>query len=221
MFTLKLIEKAKAQLEAAAAGLKAKNIEVDQVLRLGNPYHGISVMITEQDVDLVVMGTSDRSKLEEIIAGSNTEKVIRHAHCLVLTVHARTGKRDFKNIVYATALVEDEKPFAELIINTQKIFDSTLHIVRVNTPTNFQPDSAVKFVMQNFARKSNLKNYTLNVYNDYTEEQGIIHFAESINADLIAIATHGRTGFAHTLAGSIAEEVASHSRRPVLTFVNK
>jgi nucleotide-binding universal stress UspA family protein len=54
-----------------------------------------------------------------------------------------------------------------------------------------------------------------------TEEEGIIYFADSINADLIALATHGRTGFAHVLAGSIAEEVVSHSKRPVLTFVTK
>jgi len=38
---------------------------------------------------------------------------------------------------------------------------------------------------------------------------------------MIAMATHGRTGFAHVLAGSIAEDVVSHSKRPVLTYVVK
>ena len=66
-----------------------------------------------------------------------------------------------------------------------------------------------------------LTDYTINVFNDVSEEEGIIYFADSIDADLIAMATHGRTGFAHVLAGSIAEEVVSHSRRPVLTFVTK
>ncbi len=66
-----------------------------------------------------------------------------------------------------------------------------------------------------------MKNYTINVYNDLGEEEGIIYFADSINADLIAMATHGRTGFAHVMAGSIAEDVVGHSKRPVLTFVVK
>jgi nucleotide-binding universal stress UspA family protein len=35
------------------------------------------------------------------------------------------------------------------------------------------------------------------------------------------MATNGRTGFAHVLAGSIAEDVVSHAKRPVLTFVTK
>jgi nucleotide-binding universal stress UspA family protein len=40
-----------------------------------------------------------------------------------------------------------------------------------------------------------------------------------VNADLIAMATHGRTGFAHVIAGSVAEQVVGYSKRPVLTFV--
>jgi nucleotide-binding universal stress UspA family protein len=75
--------------------------------------------------------------------------------------------------------------------------------------------------MEEFAKKLKLTNYTINVFNDVSEEEGIIYFAESINADMIAMATHGRTGFAHVLAGSIAEDVVSHSKRPVLTFVTK
>jgi nucleotide-binding universal stress UspA family protein len=75
--------------------------------------------------------------------------------------------------------------------------------------------------MQEFAKKLMLKNYTINIFNDLSEEEGVIYFADSINADLIAMATHGRTGFAHVLAGSIAEDVVSHSKRPVLTFVVK
>ena len=79
----------------------------------------------------------------------------------------------------------------------------------------------VKKYMQDFAKKLQLKNFTINIFNDLSEEEGIIYFADSINADLVAMATHGRTGFAHVLAGSIAEEVVSHSKRPVLTFVTK
>ena len=50
---------------------------------------------------------------------------------------------------------------------------------------------------------------------------GIMYFAESIDAEMIAMATHGRTGFAHVLAGSIAEGVVKLASRPVLTWVVK
>jgi nucleotide-binding universal stress UspA family protein len=116
---------------------------------------------------------------------------------------------------------KDEEVFSRIVRATQKVYDSTIHLVRINTPGNFQRDVVVKKYMADFARKLQLKNFTINVFNDITEEEGIIYFSEGIGADLIAMATHGRTGFAHVLAGSIAEDVVSHSKRPVLTFVTK
>jgi nucleotide-binding universal stress UspA family protein len=221
MFTMKLIERSKKQMAKAIEGLKDAGVRVKQELRVGTAFHGMRDIITEQKVDLVVMGTAGHAKLEEMIIGTNTEKVIRHSKCPVLTVHKKPLTTDFKNIVYATSMSKDEEVFSRIVRNTQQLYESTVHLVRINTPGNFQRDAVVKKYMQDFAKKLQLKNFTINIFNDLTEEEGIIYFADSIDADLIAMATHGRTGFAHVLAGSIAEDVVSHAKRPVLTFVTK
>lgn len=219
VFTLKLIERNKKQLEEAARFAEDAGIVVKCELRLGNPFHGMREVITGHAVDLVVMGTSGHTKFEEMIVGSNTEKVVRYAKCPVLTVHEKPSGKEFVNIVYATCLNENEKAFSAVVSSAQEMYGATVHLVRINTPMNFQPDHIVKRTMQDFARKLMLQNYTLNVFSDRSEEEGILHFAASINADLIAMATHGRTGFAHVLVGSIAEDVVNHSNRPVLTYV--
>lgn len=221
IFTMKLIERGRKQLAKLSSDLKERGLKVRSELRLGTPFHGMRTIITDHKVDLVVMGTAGQSKMEEMVIGTNTEKVVRHAQCPVLTVHKKPASGDFRNIVYATSMSEDEEIFSRIIRKTQQIYDSTIHLVRINTPGNFQRDASVKKYMQSFAKKLQLKNFTLNVYNDLSEEEGIVYFADSIDADMIAMATHGRTGFAHVLAGSIAEDVVSHSRRPVLTFVTK
>jgi hypothetical protein len=46
--------------------------------------------------------------------------------------------------------------------------------------------------------------------NDAYETDGIISFAHEVNADLIAMATHGRRGLLHLLTGSVAEDVVNH-----------
>lgn len=46
----------------------------------------------------------------------------------------------------------------------------------------------------------------------------ICHYAEKEGIDLIAIATHGRTGIARMLIGSVAERVVRHATCPVLTL---
>jgi nucleotide-binding universal stress UspA family protein len=221
LFTLKLLEKAKGQLEKLVLDPRFSSVKVNGELRLGNAFHGMRTIIAEHKVDLVVMGTRGKSKLEEMIIGSNTERIVRHSRCPVLSVHKKPAKVDFKNIVYATAMHKDEEVFTKIIKRTQQLYDSTIHLVRVNTPGDFQRDYVVREYMEKFAKKLGLKNYTINIFNDISEEEGIIYFAESIDADLIAMATHGRTGFAHVMAGSIAEDVVGHAKRPVLTFVVK
>ena len=51
---------------------------------------------------------------------------------------------------------------------------------------------------------------------DAVEE--IIRFAESKGADLIVMATHGRSGISHMLMGSTAEQVIRKASCPVLTL---
>ncbi len=46
----------------------------------------------------------------------------------------------------------------------------------------------------------------------------IIKLAEEIDADLIVMATHGRTGITRLFLGSVAEQVVRESERPVLTM---
>ena len=219
MFTSEMIRKSRAQLEKVVMDPRFKAVTVNGELRLGNPFHGIRTIITEHQPDLVVMGTRGNSSLERMLIGTNTERVVRNMDCPVLTVHKSPAHFDFKNIVYATSMSEDEEKFARVVKRSQQFFGATIHLVRINTPGDFQRDRSVKQYMQKFVKRLGLKNYTLNVYNDLSPEEGIIYFADDIKADMICMATHGRTGFAHVMAGSVAEDVVTHSRRPVLTWV--
>ncbi|MFM7488238.1 MAG: universal stress protein [Cytophagales bacterium] len=221
LFIYKLLERAENQLTRIVQDPKYSAVKVVGELRLGNPFHGMNAIIAEHKVDLVVMGTRGVTNLETMVIGTNTEKVVRHSRCPILTVHKKPASTDFKNIVYATAMSKDEEIFSRLVKRTQQFYDSTIHLLRVNTPGDFQRDRVVKDYMAKFAKSMQLKNYTINVYNDISEEDGIMYFADSIDADMIAMATHGRTGFAHVLAGSIAEGVVKMASRPVLTWVVK
>jgi nucleotide-binding universal stress UspA family protein len=49
-------------------------------------------------------------------------------------------------------------------------------------------------------------------------EDEIVKFAAENGVDLIAMGTHGRTGLAHMLIGSVAERVVRMAKCPVLTI---
>jgi universal stress protein A len=49
----------------------------------------------------------------------------------------------------------------------------------------------------------------------------IIKLAKETDTDLIVVSTHGRTGFAHLLMGSTAEQIVRHASCPVLVVREK
>ncbi|MBS1681003.1 MAG: universal stress protein [Bacteroidetes bacterium] len=221
LYMLQLIKKSKQDLTHAALYAQNLGITVKPELRLGNPFHGIRTTITDHQADLIVIGTAGRTNLEESLIGSIAEKVVRYSRCPVFSVRGKPSSTEFKNIVFASSLDEGEKSFISIVKQMQETYDATLHLVRINTPMDFQPDYVNRQAMELFVEKNKLTNCTINVFSDYEEEAGIVSFATSIHADAIAMATHGRTGFAHLFARSIAEDVVKSSSRPVLTFMVK
>jgi nucleotide-binding universal stress UspA family protein len=168
-------------------------------------------------VELVIMGTKGSGGLEGALIGSNTEKVVRNAKCPVLTLKNAVVPANIKDIVFATNLTEDQEELIIELKKLQKLFGARLHIVKINTPNHFEPERNIRVQLNEFVTKYAIENYTLNIYSHTHEEDGIIYFAEDINADLIALGTHGRTGILHLLSGSIAEDVVNHAKRPVWT----
>lgn len=219
LYTLKLIERARKELANSVAELSNEGINTRTILRMGNPFHAISSEIEGQDIDLVVMGAAGESKINKLIHGSNTDKVIRFVKCPVLTVDEDPGNKAIGDIVYATSLAEEEKSFGLVVKSIQQLFNSTVHLVRINTPAAFKPDREIRPVMQKFANALNLENYTIHTPGDVDAETGITHFASHVNASLICMVTHGYKGLRLLLAGSIAENVIRHTHKPVLTWV--
>lgn len=63
-------------------------ISVETILVQGKPFVEIIKTAKEKNADLIVLSTHGRSALEHILLGSVTEKVVRKAHCPVLTVRS-------------------------------------------------------------------------------------------------------------------------------------
>jgi nucleotide-binding universal stress UspA family protein len=57
------------------------------VLTASAPAFAIVDYATDNDIDLIILGTHGRKGLEHVVLGSVAEKVVRMAPCPVLTVH--------------------------------------------------------------------------------------------------------------------------------------
>lgn len=194
------------------------SVQVISKIQLGSPYHKLSEEIAEEAVDLVVMGTSGADGVDEVFVGSNTERVVRNATCPVISLKGKASVNDIKSIVFASNFQEVTERFANQIKSLQSMLGASLKIVKINTPANFTTQRHDMDQMLAFVDKYDLTDVTVEVYNYTNEEDGIIYYAEDVDADMIALGTNQRTGFNHFLLGSIAEDVVNHAKRPVWTL---
>ena len=67
--------------------LNEDNIKVTHVVREGSPAKVILEVSKEENVDLIVMGSSGKSGFDRFIMGSVADKVVNSAKCAVLVVH--------------------------------------------------------------------------------------------------------------------------------------
>ncbi len=214
----------KKEIEKNFAKMKekwAKDVPVSIKIHVeyGGTVPVIRRMITETKADLVVLGTHGAKGLKEFTIGSNTEKIVRSSPVPVIAM--KKSIKQVKSIVLPTPPDFDLEELTMEVKELQSFFGATLHILYVNTPARFRTDGQIKQAMKDFAKRFMLKNFTLNIYNELSEEEGIKSFAKEVKADIIAMRTHGRRGIAHFASGSIAEDVVNHIDCAIWTYVVK
>ncbi|HZY83180.1 MAG TPA: universal stress protein [Cyclobacteriaceae bacterium] len=170
------------------------------------------------NIELIVMGTKGSSGLEEVVFGSNTEKVVRFSSVPVFAVRTAPRIESIRRIVLPNHLGLDQTELMKRVLDLQKFFDAQLHLLWVNTPGHFVADSEIHGLMREFAHHYSLSNYSLVIKNDLYEAAGIIKYSEDIDAGIIAMGTSSRRGLAHFFQGSIAEDVVNHVNCPIWTF---
>lgn len=194
-----------------------QGVNAVEVLQFDGVYETIAAQAKEHEIDLIVMGSHGDSGVHEVFIGSNTEKVVRLADCPVLTVKNRHKNFDLKNVVFASNFLGEAKDNFEKLFQFVNLFDAHLHLVKVVTPETFESTPYTEKLIEDFVKEWKPKKYTAHVFNERSIHEGIHEAAQRIEADLIAMETHGRTGLNRFFYGSQTESVVNHADIPVLT----
>ncbi len=168
-------------------------------------------------VDLIVMGSHGTKGIRRGIIGSNTQRIVRHAPMPVLVVKQHSEDLVIRDVVFASNFTREDVEKFDAFRPILELFDPSIHLVKVNTPKSFERSQESNRAIDSFIQRYELQKFTATIYNDLSIEEGILNFAKDIDADLIAMATHGRTGFFHVVNGSLTEDIVNHTNYPVLS----
>ena len=207
---------AKSELNKLKKRAEKMGLKVQEFLVFDKGREEIDQHIKHHKHDFIVMGSHGANGFKQVI-GSNTQKVVRNSPVPVLVVKKKPKKFEIKNMVFASTFQEDvHKPFHK-IIEFADLMKAQIHLLNVNMPFHFKETDEAEANMQAFLKKCPKGTCSINIYNALNEERGIQKFAEKINADVIAMTTHGKTGFMKMISPSITESLVNHSDIPVLS----
>ena len=193
-------------------------IKVNEIVKPDGTFNNMSEISKEHNADMIVMGSHGASGFQEMFIGSNAEKVVRTSDIPVLVIKHEHPNFSIKNMVFASDFKKDNQETYKQATEIADKFGAQLHLLMVNTPSNFTTTAEAKERINTFIKDYTYHNQTTTIYNDETVEKGILNFSKAIDADLIGISTHGRQGIAHFFNGSISEDLVNHAKRPVMTF---
>jgi nucleotide-binding universal stress UspA family protein len=169
--------------------------------------------------DFIITGSSGTKGRVREITGSNVEKIVRKANAPIIVVKEEEVTFPFNNILFVSDFEEDVSYPFEVVIAIAEQCDASIHLLRINTETEFNSIELGLNPVKEFLEKfPDLKKISMSVHNESSVEEGINTFLKHQSADLIAMSTHGKTGFLSLFSKSIAEGVTNHSEVPVMTI---
>jgi nucleotide-binding universal stress UspA family protein len=221
--------------ERVAMSLPPEKVTVTVEPGWGRPEGNLFELASRQQVDLVVVGTHQRHGLGRLRFGSVSRTVLHHAHATVAVIPpaptlpaARLAK--LARVLVATDfsdLGNSAVPYGAAVVQE----GGTLRIIHVIEPEDAPARTGAtggeprprkenpKLVAQLHALVPKEARERFDLEAEILESgdvaEAIAQEAERFRADAICLGSHGRSGVAKTLLGSVAQGVMSKTRRPV------
>jgi nucleotide-binding universal stress UspA family protein len=178
----------------------------------------IDSLSQEENADLIVMGTTGGSQLEEILIGSNTIDVVKHTACPVLIVPSGATFKPVKKIVFACDFKKigtgtPVYPLKRLL----NVFQAELHVLNIDKEgkglSTDVPEASLLLdtLLEGYSPKYHFVDHG-NVV------QGIMEFADRENADLILTIPRKHGLFEGIFKRSRTAQLAFHTHIPLLAI---
>ncbi len=162
--------------------------------------------------DLIIINESDAGR--KIKIGSNTERVVRLSNVPVMVIK-NPVKASVKKVVFASDFRSDAVPVFSKIIKCFQTVHISYRLLYINTKSDFEEYDVVKDRMEKF-KKNFAGDFSIVIRAGKSVETSIVKYANSINADIIAMGIKNKKGFSLYFTGRITEAVISLSELPVL-----
>lgn len=210
-------------LEAALANLKTELSDlspapVELVVEEGSSLtENLERYVRHHGIDLIIMGITGATRLEQIFMGSNALNVVNLGVCPVIIVPPAASYKPVNKVLFACDLkdVASSVPVAPIksVLNS---FNPTVLVVNVDTEHYVEVSEeykAQRALLENMLQEYNPEFYFIRMY-DF--QDSISSFAADRNVDLILTIPKKHPFLAGLFKTSYTKKLAYHSHVPIL-----
>jgi len=184
-------------------------------LELGKLTDKIVSYSKENEFDLIVMGTKGAWGLKEKLSGSENQIVARQSMIPLLSLMCDRFDLVIENILLVHDFTNPKNENLGLLHKLIKAFNIKVHLLQITKDSSESKKSLIIGNMNEFALVNNITNLEFHVLNDSDVENGVIHFNQMQEMDIICIGTHGKGGFFHQ---SATEKLINHLYKPIISY---
>jgi nucleotide-binding universal stress UspA family protein len=215
------------QFEQRGAELRSEGFRAQAISLTGPLYEELLSAVKQYKADLIVLGTHGRKGLERLLLGSDTEGVLRRAHCPVLSVGPAVpslqGKTwRIREVICATNL---DPRSAEVVAYAHKLaalYEAELVLFHVKSPSEREEgvdweafeEAFHQYVPGNPGTRSWLRTRVAST----SPATSIVDLAKQRGSDLIVMGAHPTSSVATHLPRGIAAKVLADAPCPVMTI---
>lgn len=183
-------------------------------VEVGDPARTIARVAREEQSDLIVAATRHETIATEIV-GPTTAELMALAPCPVLVTR---GLQPWRSVVLATDGSQEATP-AEAAVQLLAPEDARITTLTVVPASG--ADEAAEQAATEVAAAAAERMRAAGANAEHAVRTGrpastIVELAREVDADVIALGSHGRTGWRRAMLGSVAQEVARTARSSVL-----
>jgi nucleotide-binding universal stress UspA family protein len=165
--------------------------------------------------DLIVMGTKGAWGLKEKLSGSETQIIARQSTIPLLSLMCDRSDLIIENILLVHDFTKPKNENLDLLHKLIIAFNTKVHLLQIVENLNDENKSAILAQMDEFAKANSISNFDKHLLNDYDVENGVIHFNQMQEMDIVCIGTHGKGGLFHK---SSAEKLINHLFKPIISY---
>lgn len=206
------------RIRELAKKIAVKNITIRPVVKLNNSVSGINNYMKEYGAELIVCGSYDTFSFLEILFGSTTEQMIRKIDYPMIVVTQDPVSENIRKIAVAIDVDENIGGDIDSIIYVARHLHAHLQLVHVIDNDGVKAANAIE-KLQQLAKFRNISDYSINVLNNESIENGLSSFVRKFNPDMMAIISQGKGKLNKLIYGSRTEEIIKDLKIPV--FVSK